>query len=58
MLDYLTDTAISPLQQTFVQVTDPYCSKIDVQILDQSECGLLMSFRGVPVAKEKLIKER
>ena len=28
MLEYLTDTAVSPLQRDFVEIDDPYCSKV------------------------------
>lgn len=28
LMEYLTDTAVAPLQRDFVEVPDPYCSKV------------------------------
>jgi Zn-dependent M16 (insulinase) family peptidase len=28
LMEYLTDTAISPLQRDFVELTEPFCSKV------------------------------
>ena len=28
LLEYLTDTAVAPLQRQFVELSDPYCSNV------------------------------
>jgi Zn-dependent M16 (insulinase) family peptidase len=28
LMEYLTDTAVAPLQRDFVELTEPYCSEV------------------------------
>ena len=30
MMEYLTDTAVAPLQREFVEIEDPYCSRVSI----------------------------
>nr|KAG5705771.1 hypothetical protein BaRGS_027430 [Batillaria attramentaria] len=47
LLDYLSDSAISPLQRDFVEIEDPYCSKVYQFIIENSETCFGFSFGNV-----------
>nr|XP_018913326.1 PREDICTED: uncharacterized protein C05D11.1-like [Bemisia tabaci] len=51
LLKYLTDTAVSPLSQHFVEIDDSYCSNVCYSIVENSESAFLLQFENVPVPK-------
>lgn len=58
LFDYLTDTAVAPLRKGFVQVPSPYCSSVDLTLLEQRDCELIAQFQDVPVDKLEQIRDR
>ncbi|KAK3592274.1 hypothetical protein CHS0354_037563 [Potamilus streckersoni] len=52
LYDYLHDSPISPLQRDFVELEDPYCSKVHCSMMENSECCIFISFQNI--IKEKL----
>ncbi|XP_053381490.1 uncharacterized protein C05D11.1-like isoform X2 [Mercenaria mercenaria] len=52
LLDYLTDSAISPLQRDFVEIEEPYCSDVHGNMIENSESSIYIKFDNV--FKEKL----
>ena len=56
--DYLNDTAISPLQQAFVECDDPYCSSVYFSIIENYESCLEMTFESVVKKKLKKVKDK
>ena len=30
LMEYLTDTAVAPLQRDFVEIEDPYCNRVNI----------------------------
>lgn len=54
--DYLTDSAVSLLQQTFVEIDDPYCSGVDFDTIDNLSSLQVLTFSSVPVAKLEYIE--
>ncbi|XP_058831479.1 uncharacterized protein C05D11.1-like [Topomyia yanbarensis] len=51
LLRYLSDTSVSPLQREFVEITDPYASRVGYNIAENSESLLYISFENVPLEK-------
>ena len=47
LADFLNDNAASPLQQTFVEREDPYCSSVDFCMLENAESCMYIEFEGV-----------
>ncbi|KAL5012223.1 hypothetical protein ScPMuIL_010774 [Solemya velum] len=58
LMDYLTDSAISPVQRDFIEIPDPYCSQVHCNIIENSECCVYISFKNVPKDKLKDISPR
>ncbi|XP_033118146.1 uncharacterized protein C05D11.1-like [Anneissia japonica] len=58
ILEYLTDTAVSPLQREFVEIKDPYCSKVRKSIIENSEACFYIKFDNTPVGKLDQIREK
>lgn len=58
LIEYLNDTAASPLQQAFVERQDPYCSSIEFCLIENSESCMYLSFAGVKKEKLSLVKDR
>ncbi|ELU05156.1 hypothetical protein CAPTEDRAFT_140557 [Capitella teleta] len=58
LLEYLTDSAISPLQRDFVEIADPFCTAVKYSIIENSETCVSISFVNVPKGKLGLIKEK
>ncbi|KAL3870528.1 hypothetical protein ACJMK2_038582 [Sinanodonta woodiana] len=54
LFDYLHDSPISPLQRDFVELEDPYCSKVHCGMMENSECCIYISFQNI--LKEKLFQ--
>ncbi|XP_067661811.1 uncharacterized protein C05D11.1-like [Haliotis asinina] len=51
LLNYLCDSAISPLQREFVEIPDPYCSKISDSMIENQKSCIYLMFQNVPVDK-------
>lgn len=47
LLEYLDSTAISPIQQAFVENSEPYCSSVSHNILEYSTSCFYFSFESV-----------
>ncbi|RWS26897.1 hypothetical protein B4U80_11389 [Leptotrombidium deliense] len=56
LMDYLTDTAVSPLQREFVQIDDPYCSNVYHSHAENSVSCFYFIFESVPVKKLSAIE--
>ncbi|XP_046735682.1 uncharacterized protein C05D11.1-like [Diprion similis] len=57
LLKYLTDNSVSPLQREFVEINDPYASKVAYSLAENSEAMLYLIFENVPKAKIPLVKD-
>ena len=51
LMEYLTDTAVSPLQKTFVETNEPLASKVGYSFIENSESVVYLAFENVPVNK-------
>ncbi|GLH01355.1 Presequence protease, mitochondrial [Gryllus bimaculatus] len=58
LLKYLTDTSVSPLQKEFVEIEDPYASKVCYSLAENSESMLYLMFENVPNDKLNFVKGR
>lgn len=58
ILKYLTDFSVSPLQKEFVEIPDPYASKVAYNLYENSESVLYLLFENVPKEKLTLVKPR
>ena len=58
LINYLTDTAVAPLRQDFVQTAEPYCSSVNIYISEQTLCEITASFYDVPSNKLDQIRDR
>nr|CAD7430731.1 unnamed protein product [Timema monikensis] len=58
LLKYLTDTAVSPLQRDFVEVEDPFASKVCYSLTENSQSMLYLMFENVPRDKLAFVKTR
>ena len=58
LLEYLTESAISPLQANFVEIDDPLASDVSYSFIENSEATMYLVFRCVPLDKLKLIEEK
>ena len=56
MLEYLTESSISPLKQAFVECDDPLASSVDSSILEQTDCVAYLVFSNVPYDKIDSVK--
>uniref|UniRef100_A0A182NNB5 Uncharacterized protein n=1 Tax=Anopheles dirus TaxID=7168 RepID=A0A182NNB5_9DIPT len=55
LLRYLTDTSASPVQREFIEIEDPYASRVGYSIVENSVSLLYLSFENVPLGKEDLV---
>ncbi|KAJ8023724.1 hypothetical protein HOLleu_36243 [Holothuria leucospilota] len=58
LLEYLTDTSVSPLQRDFVETSDPFCSNVRNSMIEATECCVYLKFDNVPKAKLGQVKDR
>ncbi|XP_060600571.1 uncharacterized protein C05D11.1-like [Ruditapes philippinarum] len=47
LLDYLTDSAISPLQRDFVEIDEPFCSDVHGNLIENAESSIYIKFDNV-----------
>ncbi|CAG0915932.1 unnamed protein product [Notodromas monacha] len=55
LMDYMVDTAISPLRKAFVEMDCPLASRVGTDILDNAASSLIFMFHNVPISKLDLI---
>lgn len=58
LLRYLSDTSVSPLHRDFIEIDDPFASKISCDISENSVSLLFIQFENVPVEKIDGLFER
>lgn len=58
LMKYLCDTSVSPIQQSFIEIDDPFASEVTYNIVENSTSCLYFSFENVPVGKIEFIYER
>lgn len=58
LLKYLCETSVSPVQQSFIEIDEPFASRVGFNINENSTSLLYLSFENVPVAKIDFIYER
>lgn len=58
LMKYLSDTSVSPLCQTFIEISEPFASDIRYNISENSISLLYFTFENVPVDKIDFIYER
>lgn len=55
---YLTDVSVSPLQQAFVEIPDPYCSRVGYSMCENSTSCVYLHFENVPMGKLQAVKPK
>lgn len=58
LMKYLCETSVSPLQQSFIEIDDPFASRVSYNITENSTSLLFFSFENVPLEKIDFIYER
>ncbi|CAG9812208.1 unnamed protein product [Chironomus riparius] len=58
LMKYLSDTSVSPLCQTFIEISEPFASEIRYNISENSISLLYFTFENVPIEKIDFIYER
>lgn len=58
LMKYLCDTSVSPMQQSFIEIDEPFASRVSYNITENSTSLLLFSFENVPLQKIDFIYER
>ncbi|KAL4219134.1 hypothetical protein ACF0H5_021716 [Mactra antiquata] len=58
LLNYMTDSAISPLQRDFVEIDDPFCSDVHGGMIENSVSSFYFKFENVLTEKLKDIFPR
>ena len=58
LMEYLTDTAASPLQKAFVEIPEPYASKVEYSFIENAESIIYLKFDNVPIKKLGEIQRR
>ena len=51
LMEYLTETSVSPLQARFVEVENPLASSVGYSFIENRESTVYLTFQNVPVAK-------
>lgn len=58
LLKYLCDTSVSPIQQSFIEIDEPFASRVSYNITENSTSLLFLTFENVPLDKIDFIYER
>ncbi|ESO83908.1 hypothetical protein LOTGIDRAFT_222342 [Lottia gigantea] len=53
LLQYLSLSAISPLEKTFIEIEQPYCSKVGHSIIENTESCIYLTFQNCLTQKSK-----
>ncbi|OWF39921.1 uncharacterized protein C05D11.1-like [Mizuhopecten yessoensis] len=56
--EYLSDSAISPLQKELVEVEEPYCSQISASVIENSKTLIYFNFTNVTTSKLTEVKQK
>ena len=55
LMEYLTETSVSPLQARFVEIESPLASRVGYSFIENMESTLYLTFRNVPKQKIPLV---
>lgn len=58
LMKYLCDTSVSPVQQSFIEIEEPFASRVSYNISENSTSLLYFTFENVPLDKIDFIYER
>ncbi|CAL1295066.1 unnamed protein product [Larinioides sclopetarius] len=58
LMDYLTDTSVSPLNRELVETEDPLCNQVDYTVIENFESCIYLHLSNVPVKKLQEVKEK
>lgn len=58
MMEYLTDSPISPFQAAFVEADQPLASDVSYSIIENLDCSVYLSFENVPIDNLEHIKPK
>lgn len=58
LLEYLQDSAVSPLYQAFVELPQPLCADIEYSVFENIETALVLCFSSVPLHNLPLIQPK
>ncbi|KAK9870443.1 hypothetical protein WA026_008009 [Henosepilachna vigintioctopunctata] len=58
LLKYLSEFSVSPLQKEFVEIPDPFASKVTYNLYENSETCVYLILEDVPVPKLEQIKPK
>ncbi|GFS72170.1 uncharacterized protein C05D11.1 [Nephila pilipes] len=58
LMDYLTDTSVSPLNRELVETEDPLCNQVDYTVIENYESCIYVHLSNVPVKKLQEVKEK
>ncbi|XP_035211557.1 uncharacterized protein C05D11.1-like [Stegodyphus dumicola] len=58
LMDYFTDTSVSPLNRDFVEIEDPLCNQVDFTVVQNAVSCIYLHFSNVPVNRLKELKEK
>ena len=57
LMEYLTETSVSPLQAKFVEIDSPLASSVGYNFIENKESTVYLTFRNVPKEKIALVGE-
>ncbi|PRD20456.1 UNVERIFIED_CONTAM: Uncharacterized protein C05D11.1 [Trichonephila clavipes] len=57
LMDYLTDTSVSPLNRELIETDDPLCNQVDYTVIENYESCIYVHLSNVPVKKLQEVKE-
>ena len=57
LMEYLTETSVSPLQAKFVEIDNPLASSVGYNFIENKESTVYLTFRNVPKEKIALVGE-
>ena len=55
LMEYLTETSVSPLQARFVEIESPLASRVGYSFIENMESTVYLTFRNVPKQKIPLV---
>ncbi|XP_054720900.1 uncharacterized protein C05D11.1-like [Uloborus diversus] len=58
LMDYFTDTSVSPLNREFVEIEDHLCNQVDYTVIENQVSCIYLHFSNVPVKKLPEVKEK
>ena len=58
LMEYLTESSVSPLRAAFVENKDPLASAVAYSIIEQSDCVTYLMFENVPTEKIEKVKPK